>query len=270
MLADLPRRAHAGLRPRLIPMRTGRPLKRWRYVGVYAPELMVCAGLVRVAGVPQSFWAVWDRATGILHERTQPGHGRIELSDEGARVAAGDVHVALALEPAGEPVEVLSPHGAAPIWTRKLPVRARGTVTLGPRRVALAATGLIDESAGWHARETAWSWSAGVGTSVAGEPVAWNLVDGVHDAPRASERTVWVAGHEREAGPARFAGDLGRVTAGDVDLRFAAEAERARRDRAGPFASDYRQPFGTFSGTLGDGVELAEGWGVMESHDVKW
>ena len=48
MLADLPRRAHAGLRPRLVPMRTGRPLKRWRYVGVYAPELMVCAGLVRV------------------------------------------------------------------------------------------------------------------------------------------------------------------------------------------------------------------------------
>jgi Protein of unknown function (DUF2804) len=270
MLADLPRRAHAGLRPRLVPMRTGRPLKRWRYVGVYGPELMVCAGLVRVAGVPQSFWAVWDRATGTLHERTRPGHGGLELSDDGARVAAGDVHVALALEPAGEPVEVLSPHGAAPIWTRKLPVRARGTVTLGSRRVALEAAGLIDESAGWHARETAWSWSAGVGTSAAGEPVAWNLVDGVHDAPQASERTIWVAGHEREAGPARFAADLGTVTAGDLDLRFTAEAERARRDRVGPFASDYRQPFGTFSGTLGDGVELAEGWGVMERHTARW
>ena len=109
-----------------------------------------------------------------------------------------------------------------------------------------------------------------MGTSVTGEPVAWNLVDGVHDAPQASERTIWVAGHEREAGPARFAADLGTVTAGDVDLRFTAEAERARRDRVGPFASDYRQPFGTFSGTLGDGVELAEGWGVMERHTARW
>ena len=25
-------------------LRRGRPLKRWRYVGVYGPELMLCAG----------------------------------------------------------------------------------------------------------------------------------------------------------------------------------------------------------------------------------
>jgi hypothetical protein len=36
------------------------------------------------------------------------------------------------------------------------------------------------------------------------------------------------------------------------------------------FASDYRQPFGTFSGTLPGGVELAEGFGVMERHVVRW
>jgi hypothetical protein len=33
--------------------------------------------------------------------------------------------------------------------------------------------------------------------------------------------------------------------------------------------SDYRQPFGTFAGTL-PGIELAEGYGVMETHDVWW
>jgi hypothetical protein len=270
MLADLPRRARAGLRPRLVPLRGSRPLKQWRYAGVYGPELMVCAGLVRVAGVPQAFWAVWDRDERRLHERTQPGRGGVELPDGGARVSAPGVHVALSLEPAGEPVEVLSRHGRAPIWTRKVPVRARGTVTLGARRVELDAAGIIDDSAGWHARHTAWSWSAGVGTSLAGEPVAWNLVDGVHDAARGSERTVWVAGRERETGPARFAGDLARVTAGGVDLRFTGEAERARQDRIGPFASDYRQPFGTFTGTLGEGVELAEGFGVMERHTARW
>ena len=34
--------------------------------------------------------------------------------------------------------------------------------------------------------------------------------------------------------------------------------------------SDYRQPFGTFAGTLPGGIELAEGYGVMEQHDVRW
>ena len=34
--------------------------------------------------------------------------------------------------------------------------------------------------------------------------------------------------------------------------------------------SDYRQPFGVFSGTLPGGLELAEGYGVMEQHDVHW
>jgi hypothetical protein len=270
MLAELPRRARAGLRPRLVPLRGSRPLKQWRYVGVYGPELMICAGLVRVAGLPQAFWAVWDRSARVLEERTQPGRGGVELPDGGARVAAGDVHVALALEPAGEPVEVLSRHGQAPIWTRKLPVRARGSATVGGRRVTVDAAGIVDDSAGWHARETAWAWCAGVGTSAAGEPVAWNLVDGVHDAPRASERTVWVAGREQEVGPARFDDDLARVTAGELDLRFSTEAERARRDRIGPFVSDYRQPFGTFAGTLPGGVDLAEGFGVMERHTARW
>ena len=270
MVADLPRRARAGLRPRLVPLRGSRPLKQWRYVGVYGPEVMVCAGLVRVAGLPQAFWAVWDRSSRALHERTVAGRGGVELPEGGARLAADDVHVALALEPAGESVEVLSRHGRAPIWTRKLPVRARGTVTVGGRGIAVDTAGLVDDSAGWHARETAWAWCAGVGTSAAGEPVAWNLVDGIHDAPSASERTVWVSGREQEVGPARFEADLARVTAGEVDLRFSAEAERARRDRIGPFASDYRQPFGTFAGRLPGGVELAEGFGVMERHTARW
>jgi len=36
------------------------------------------------------------------------------------------------------------------------------------------------------------------------------------------------------------------------------------------FRSDYRQPFGTFSGELPGGPRLSEGYGVMESHDVRW
>ena len=37
------------------------------------------------------------------------------------------------------------------------------------------------------------------------------------------------------------------------------------------FRSHYRQPFGAFSGELpGGGPRLAEGYGVMEEHDVRW
>ena len=34
--------------------------------------------------------------------------------------------------------------------------------------------------------------------------------------------------------------------------------------------SEYRAPFGTFSGTLPGGIELARGLGVMEHHRALW
>ena len=163
----------------------------------------------------------------------------------------------------GDAVEVVSPHGAQYAWTRKrdgVPVRGR----VGGREVGLR--GIVDESAGSHARRTAWRWSAGVGAAASGEPVAWNLVDGLHDAPAASERTVWVAGSPHEVGPVQFAADLSSVGR----LRFSAEAVRARRENRLLVRSDYEQPFGTFGGELPVAGPLREGWGVMERHDVRW
>jgi hypothetical protein len=63
-----------------------------------------------------------------------------------------------------------------------------------------------------------------------------------------------------------FDRDLTRVGG----LRFASEAVRERRENLLLVRSAYRQPFGTFSGELRGGVELAEGYGVMEEHDVWW
>jgi hypothetical protein len=144
-------------------------------------------------------------------------------------------------------------------------VRAAGGTA---RRVS--AHGLVDDSAGYHARRTSWRWSAGVGTARDGRAVAWNLVAGVHDDPRASERTVWVEGEPHELGPARFADDLSSVTVGDDELGFAAEATRERHDNLLVVRSDYVQPFGTFAGALPVAGELAEGYGVMERHEVLW
>ena len=69
-----------------------------------------------------------------------------------------------------------------------------------------------------------------------------------------------------EIGPSAFAADLSGVD----ELRFSSEAVRESNDNLLLIRSSYRQPFGTFSGRLAGGIELAEGYGVMEEHDVWW
>jgi hypothetical protein len=260
------------LPPQRMPLvRDGRPLKVWRYVGLYAQELMLCAGSVRIAGVPQSFWAVWDREAGVLRERTTWSPRQVALPAGHARVRHRGTRVTLTLAPFGDPVDVLSPHGASWIWTRKTLARATGTVTLDGRARAVDATAVIDDSAGYHARATDWEWSAGVGVLEDGRAVAWNVVDGVHDAATGSERSVWVDGRAHEVAPVTFAPALDGVAFAEGGaLRCTAESVRERHDHAGPLRSDYVQPFGTFAGTLPGAGTLAAGFGVMERHSARW
>jgi hypothetical protein len=262
------------LPPARMPLlRRGTPLKRWRYVGVYGPELMLCAGEARVGGIPQRWWAIAE-PDGSLHGRTTLGRGGVRLDESRARVRSGAVSVDLELGE-GEPVEVVSATGRRGyIWTRKRGgVPARGTVAIGGRRIELNAEAIVDESAGYHERHTAWRWSAGVGRAEGGERIAWNLVTGVHDSPEASERTLWVDGRPSEVGPVEFAADLSRVRFAERsggELRFREWAAREHRTRAVLFRSSYRQPFGIFEGELPGGLRLVEGYGVMEEHDAWW
>jgi hypothetical protein len=235
-----------------------RPLKRWRYLGVFGPELMLCIGDARVAGIPQRWWAV-ALPGGELFE----GSRGVELDARHARVR-GVLEVEL-----GEAtsVEVVSPHGRSYVWTRKsAPVPVRGRVSVGGRTFELDGDkGFVDESAGYHARHTAWRWSAGVGQTADGRRVAWNLVDGVHDGV-ASERTVWVDGEPHEVPPQEFADDLSSVGG----LAFREWSARESNMNLLVMRNRYRQPFGEFSGELPGGLALADGYGVMEEHDVLW
>jgi hypothetical protein len=250
-----------------MPPRVGlRPLKAWRYVGVFGPDLMLCAAVVRIGPARQSFYAVWDRLGARLFERTAIGRGPVTMRPGAVRVLDRDVQLTLTLdEHAGIEAVCLSGDGYA--WTRKQGgIEARGRIALAGEPRPFAARALIDDTAAYYERHTCWRWSAGVGTSVDGRRVAWNLVDGVNDPPRESERTVWVDGGPSEPAPSTFAADLSRVDG----LDFHAEAERRRADNLLLIRSSYRQPFGTFSGTLPGGPELAEGYGVMEAHDAWW
>src|SRR5215212_2593754 len=184
---------------RMPAFQRGRPLKRWRYLGVYRSDLMLCVGHARVAGVPQRWWAL------ALPDGTLLEGGRgVELS-AGRAVVPGVLELTLT-EPDGGSVEVVSRHGRSYIWTRKhAPVHVRGRVSAAGRTWELDGDdGFVDESAGYHARHTAWRWSAGVGRAVDGRPVAWNLVDGVHDTIENSERTVWLDGEAEEVPPQEF------------------------------------------------------------------
>lgn len=284
MVDGLPRRSDAQssgrtdavpLPPARMPLvRGGRPLKRWRWVGVFGDRLMLCAGFARVGGVAQSWWAVWDREEERLRERTvlwRPGRA-VRSAPRRLVVRARGVVVDLALEK-GPGVEVVCRHGAQYVWTRKQAgVRARGEVLLGDERIAVDARAVVDDTAGYHARETAWRWCAGVGRAVDGRAVGWNLVVGVNDPVEGSERSVWVDGDAtREPAPVTIAAGLDRVDGADgTALRFAREAARERHERLVVVRSDYVQPFGTFSGSLPGGVELAQGLGVMEDHRARW
>lgn len=243
-----------------------RPLKRWRYVGVYTPELMLCVGDARIGPIPQRWWAV-TFPDGRLRERTTLGRGGVSVNGSRARVKAKDVEIELELDE-DQPVEIASPAGESYIWTAKqAAVPARGHVVVAGRRFEIDSnSAFIDDSAGYHPRHTAWKWSAGVGRLDDRRRVGWNLVTGVHDSPESSERTVWVDGEPHEVAPQEFADDLSSVGG----LRFTEWSAREEDMNLLVLRSRYRQPFGTFAGELPGGLRLAEGYGVMEEHDVRW
>jgi hypothetical protein len=267
-------------------LRGGRPLKRWRYVGIFSEQLMACAALVQVGPARQSFWALYRRETDELRERTRmlPRARTLRLDHcthdpdgspaEPGRLLIEDGGVALDVsltEEAG--FRARCPHGREDVWTRKQAgVSARGTLTVdGGEPAQVRARAVIDDTAGYHARHTEWWWTAGLGQSADGRAVAWNLVSGVNDPPSGSERAVWIDGRPSEAPPVNFSADLRRVTGEDgSELRFHAEAERSHNTNLLIFRSDYRAPFGAFSGSLPGGVALAHGLGVVEHHRALW
>jgi hypothetical protein len=194
------------------------------------------------------------------------GRGGVRL--EPGRVGVRDRKVQIDLQFDEAPgVETVCPSGSAYAWTRKQGgVPVSGSVLIDGIRRPIEARAVIDDTAAYYPRHTLWRWCAGVGEDSGGRSLAWNLVSGVNDPPEHSERTVWVDGKPQEVPPCRFADDLSSVD----QLSFTAEAVRERQENLLLVRSRYRQPFGSFSGRLPGGIDVARGYGVMEEHDVWW
>src|SRR3954447_6693158 len=103
-----------------MPMwRRARLLKRWRYVGYYGAELMLCVGDARVGPIPQRWWAIAE-PDGAISQRSSLGSDGVVMAGARVRVDSGDVHIELELE-GSDGVEIASPVGDRGnyIWTRK-------------------------------------------------------------------------------------------------------------------------------------------------------
>ncbi len=256
----MPLRAHGAMR------------KRWRYIGVYGREVMLCAAVAQVGPLSQSFWAVWADGSTALAEGSsrRPGSRTVRMDGPDLAIHSRQVRARLHLGES-EPIESICPSGEGWGWTRKragIPVDGHVEVE-GRRHEVSGACGVDDESAGYHQRHLEWHWSAGVGRDTAGRPLAWNLVTGINDPPERSERAVWIDGVPHEPAPVVF-DDLDAVRfAGGGELGFSPVAERSHADNFVLVRSDYAHRFGTFEGDL-DGVVMETGFGVMERHEAVW
>lgn len=257
----------------MAPFLGTRPRKRWRYIGFYGEDVMLCMVALSVGPFRQCFWSLWDRLEGRVIDNTQmvPIRPEVTIDSDYARLSAGSVKALIRLGDS-TPIETVCPSGGSWVWTRKragLPMSGR--IQADGRVWEVEGFGVDDETAGYHARHTAWLWSAGVGTSTDGRSLAWNLVSGVNDPDTGSERTIWIDGEPAETGPVLFH-DLDGLRTGDgsdLEFEFRDGAERRRDDELGIVRTNYLHRFGTFSGSL-DGIELAEGRGVMEECRALW
>ena len=149
------RRLGLRLPPGNMPLwRRGSALKRWRYVGLYTPEVMLCVGHARIGPIPRRWWAIAE-PDGSLHGDSSTGGGGVQLDDLSVRVDAPGARIELDLEEAGA-VETASSVGQRGnyIWTAKRAgVGARGVVVIrGKEHRIDGPHAFIDDSAGYHAR----------------------------------------------------------------------------------------------------------------------
>jgi len=247
--------------------------KRWRYIGYYGEQVMFCGAWVEIGPLRTTFWSLWDRETGRIlgHTRMRPGRPELTIEGDQLTLESGAARVSLRIGE-GEPVEAVCPSGRGWGWTSKRAgVPLTGSIEAGGRRWEVDGLGVDDQSAGYQARHTRWSWSAGVGTASDGRALAWNLTAGINDPVTGSERAIWIDGEPVEPEPVVFTGlDTVAFLDGDrLDFHFRDGAERRRHDNFGLIRSDYVHRFGTFTGTLA-GIELAEAAGVMEENIAVW
>ena len=253
----------------------GRPLKRWRYVGVYGADADALLRRASAsAGLPQAFWAVLGPRDGrCASARASAPAPSPSATARAARRDRG-VAIDLALDGRRRPSRSSAATAAQyDLDAQAGRVRARGSVGSTARERRSTRAAIVDDSAGYHAR----AHRVGVvAPASASRATGGGRVEPRHRRPRrrarVSERTRLGRRRAARGRPGRASPPTSRGALRRAAARCASPArpQRARSDNLLLFARDYRQPFGTFAGMLPGGVELREGYGVMERHRARW
>lgn len=276
--------------------------KRWHYVSIAGPEVVLAVAVVDLGWAGTGFCYLFDRTRRRLLADVEvvgpPGRAASVSPVPGGpvptRFGSRRLHVHLAADGLGGwrlearcpalTVDATLRESAAPTLCAVAPVpggvadcthktpalTVEGIAGAGGARFDLSGChGALDHTSGLLARATRWRWASGTDGRL-----ALNLTE---DFTAPHENALWVEGSLRRLGPVRFAFDAAspespwHITAddGSVDLEFVPEGRREKRTRLVVAESSYVQPVGSFRGTAG-GVAVDMLPGVTEDHVARW
>lgn len=173
-----------------------------------------------------------------------------------------------------------------PAYSHKMACPAAGRVTVGDRVIDLDPRRhlvLIDVHKAYYPYHMTWRWASCAGFDSEGRVVGLNLTHNViTDDESNNENGLWVGDRLSMFEAARFDFRPDRVlepwrietTDGRCRVDFRPEGERAGRINLGVVASDYHQPYGTFSGEAVDDAGkvhvIKDFVGVTEFHKARF
>lgn len=145
----------------------------------------------------------------------------------------------------------------------------------------IGAHGHHDFSAGFMRRETYWNWACLAGALADGRRIGLNLSCGVNETSY-TENCWWLDGELQKVDLVQFDFDANdherpwHITSscGRVDLTVQPLGHHSERINALIMASDFKQFYGRFSGSLttenGHTIQLNRQLGFVEDHYAKW
>lgn len=272
--------------------------KRWIYIGLFSPDLVVGGCVVDLTYLANGFAFAFHCKEGELLDHhhlgprvrqvvpDSPVTGTAHFSLPGAKIeicsdarpGAGwrrlkvemgrgpqRLQMQLEVEDDSTRVEPLCaitplPNGRMSYTLKSVGLPVRGTVTTGQRTVELTdALAAVDYTHCIPEHHTSWHWVCAAGRTTSGRLLGLNLVDG-WNTPRPAENAAWVDGKLVALGPVEFSVEetCWRVVGHEVDLRFFPLGERRQDVDLKLIASRYVQPFGRFEGELRCGDETLQ------------
>jgi hypothetical protein len=288
--------------------------KRWFYIFATAADADLAIAIVRTGYASKVFAFAWDNNEGGLYASASSLGPAAAVQVASSTIREGtiararglgvDLHVqyqgsTYAVEGRVGPLRIdLAARATAPVALTAVAqigdVRTdRGADFYGAteKRALMPLTGTIgaagkpslrfrdglfgyDLSHGVLPRRTRWRWAFALGRDAAGDPFAFNVVQGFIGA---AECAVWTADGLFPLSEGVFRGPLDdetvRTEGAELDLHFHQEHAHIERTRLGLIESDFAQRLGAFRGHLALGqrrIDVQGLRGVTEDQAVLW